>query len=1510
VLQFDQVTGSFEQLHLGRKPDPAKTVDHEIFPGYGPVSLRLEDYPTLQARLNLRQTFAVRLADSNATPADIELLEVVHSRSLLAIPVLSGDQVAALLMLLAADAQAFPDSEIRWAELLADQVNNALEYARLLEREKQRRQVADSLRSVAETISSQLEFDELLNIILQKLALVLNYDSANVQLLREDKLVIIGGRGWEDRRKVLGLSFPMAGYNPNRVVLETQEAVIVSDTQAEYPASFGPPLHHRTRSWLGVPLTYGTQIFGLMALDKYQPGFFTPEDAEVVSAFANQVAVSLQNARLFEEARQQVRQLAALTEVAQSINRALPLNDVLNLVLDAVFDLVGYHNGSIWLIDSSSDTVKIANTRNISDVMVELFNESHISVGSEPFVAVIQSGKVLTIEGSAGEDQIAHYGLPFPDDVTYVPLKTEEGVIGILAIEAIISDRNMLEMVTTLADLAAVAIDSARLLEDTRRRATEMQHLYKLGVEVSGMLDVRQVMRAVISKALSLSNSHVGAILFWDEETSQYIIEGTAITDDLAARFGLSQADRLEAKFTKQHPLSLWSDLIRRLVEADQPIVANLTEADLEPSAGAKSDEKLGQAERVAKRLGVQAILGVPIPIQNEINGAVFVSSLTPRNYDSRDIQSVSLAANQASVAVRNAQLVHRLNLLTEELEQRVALRTEELAKTLQDLTEERDRVEVLYEIGRELSTSFDLDRVLTEALHIINRAIGISLGSILLLDPESGHLAYRAALGRDISLPRGGLQTRYQLGYGLAGKVMEAREPRLVGDLGQDPDWVPTELADDRRSAIVVPLTTGDEVLGALMLFHPEPDYFRDDQLKLVSAAGAQIAIAVNNAELYRLITDQAERLGVMYRQQAAEAAKNQAILQGITDGVLVLDVDRHIVLVNPKAAEILNIKASEVEGQPLPQILGRSGSPEELKLAQLFYDRLLPSLAEIEAGAPSAQFRIEARPKAVMVSLAPVAFGSEELPSIVALLRDISRQAEVERLKNEFISTVSHELRTPMTSIKGFADLLLSDTSGLGDLNQKQTHFVSIIQSNANRLTDLVNDILEISRIETGRITLKFAAMSIIELIKDAADAFEAQMAEKSLDVSLQLPDSLPNVYADKARLTQILVNLVSNAWQYTPEGGRIDIYANAIGGYMQIDVADSGIGIVEQDVKYIFDRFFRSERPDVQVVDGTGLGLSITKSFVEMLGGQIWVKSEVDVGSTFSFTIPLDVTGQDGKVTILDRVEPKPGTHLLVISDDERVYNLLNSDLQNLMNQQLVILNNGQEALNFARNASATISLILLDVVLRDSDSLVLLERIKKDSSTADIPVILSSLSADEPNQSLVLHPVDYIDSTAADVRILDSLKLTLSGLDADGLQARRLGLRPPSQLLIVENDWTTSSRLKGLLSNAGYDVHCAFNGRQALDMALGNKPELILISAEMPNIGDQTVISRLHYEAGLKNIPLVLIVNDAEVFWAHQVAALTRTRFAGESSQAIPVDKLLTELLQIEAALNSA
>jgi signal transduction histidine kinase len=261
------------------------------------------------------------------------------------------------------------------------------------------------------------------------------------------------------------------------------------------------------------------------------------------------------------------------------------------------------------------------------------------------------------------------------------------------------------------------------------------------------------------------------------------------------------------------------------------------------------------------------------------------------------------------------------------------------------------------------------------------------------------------------------------------------------------------------------------------------------------------------------------------------------------------------------------------------------------------------------------------------VLVHLAPVVWKNEFLGT-VSIFRDITHEVEVDRLKSEFVATVSHELRTPMTSIKGYVDILLMGAAGA--MNENQTHFLEIVRSNTERLSILVNDLLDISRIEAGRVSLSMQAVDLRELADDIiADLLRRSQEEnKPIGMMLDAPPDLPRVRGDIERVRQIMDNLVDNAYHYTPENGQITIGMHSVDGLVQVDVKDNGIGIPLSDQDRVFERFYRGEHPLVLATPGTGLGLAIVRQLVTMHGGRIWMDSTgiVGDGSTFSFTLPV--------------------------------------------------------------------------------------------------------------------------------------------------------------------------------------------------------------------------------------------------------------------------------------------
>jgi PAS domain S-box-containing protein len=365
---------------------------------------------------------------------------------------------------------------------------------------------------------------------------------------------------------------------------------------------------------------------------------------------------------------------------------------------------------------------------------------------------------------------------------------------------------------------------------------------------------------------------------------------------------------------------------------------------------------------------------------------------------------------------------------------------------------------------------------------------------------------------------------------------------------------------------------------------------------------------------ELDRRVEERTQDLAKALSRERAEASKTQAILQSIGDGVIVLDQNRRTIVVNRAACDMLDLAESDLLGADLGAIMGPSVVGE---------DRA--SVMNILAGR-------ESLPNGLKVAWGGktmlLGFASVELPlvtggGLVMVMRDITKEAEIDRMKSEFVSIVSHELRVPLSVVKGYVDMLAMEMAGA--INDQQRNFLAVVKTNADRLSAIVDELLDLSRIESGKIQPDLGSVSVASVIEEVAAALRREFSEKNLRLDVSVPPDLPETLADHNRLAQVVTNLLTNALKYTP-AGWVRVSAFEVGGVVQVDVADSGIGMTQDDCRKLFARFFRASTSRGRDIPGTGLGLSITRSLVEMHGGRIWVESAVGQGSTFSFTIPV--------------------------------------------------------------------------------------------------------------------------------------------------------------------------------------------------------------------------------------------------------------------------------------------
>jgi signal transduction histidine kinase len=639
--------------------------------------------------------------------------------------------------------------------------------------------------------------------------------------------------------------------------------------------------------------------------------------------------------------------------------------------------------------------------------------------------------------------------------------------------------------------------------------------------------------------------------------------------------------------------------------------------------------------------------MGVPLIAGARALGVLAVGTAQTRTYSDEQLKMLQDIAALAATSLDKSRLFQETNA-----------RARQLA--------------ALNDISRRLvAAEADIDKLLELITASATDILDAEAGSLLLTAEDgSGDLEFKVAVGGSGSELIG---LRIPAGRGLVGEVASTGRPIMVSNAATDPRWS-GELAKGSfhtTSVLAAPLSAQNRVIGVLEVLNKKNGLgFTDEDIELLSTFAGQAAIAIENARLFRLTDEQLsarlteletlERIDVELNRsldvtKVAEIAVRYALANSpATAGALGLVSD------DPPRLEIVYKQGYSDEDVPegaspnvwtlnygiLRRVM-RTRQPDlvpDVSIDPDYEPILRGSLSQITlpmmSGGRIAALLILETNREPRLRLADMPFLQRLAEHAAIAIANAQLYADLARANNsksEFVSFVAHELKNPLTSVKGYASALKM----AGEINDAQRAFIEKIIRNAERMRTIVDDLNDVTQLETNKMSITLKPCDFGAILQETLAAFEQRIADKQQTLTIDVPDDLPKIMGDQTRLIQVLTNLISNAHKYTPEGGRIGIQAQVVtnrrggkgkarGAALQIAVSDTGIGMSKDDLAKLFTPYFRAKRAK-DMDEGTGLGMTLTRGLIEQHGGEIWVESEVNVGTTFYFTVPLASEGE---------------------------------------------------------------------------------------------------------------------------------------------------------------------------------------------------------------------------------------------------------------------------------------
>lgn len=854
--------------------------------------------------------------------------------------------------------------------------------------------------------------------------------------------------------------------------------------------------------------------------------------------------------------------LQIIADLGQNLTHKNTLNDILNNALALAQQKLGYEYLNLFLLNATRQTLTLQAAAWRS---LQAKPEDFISLRADQGLAgqVVVTGESILVNDVSSQPAFwPHPALPQVKSQLAVPIHTGQNLIGVLDVES--NEPNAFapedcQVLQALATHIGLIIENARLRKLQQHYLREQTLIYESMVALGVEPEVETMLKFMSQKMTEAANAGACVISRIDEKAN---------TVTALAEYIILQPD---------HPTQTWRKLKTPLPLSKDPICQQVLIASRSTTSQAHLQRATkpfiwqlpADSSQPAPRW--HTVLALPLETQKEVIGQIEIYDKRPdRTFSPEEVKLCRILATQTALAMEQAHLF-------DEMVERLA------------------EVSMLYTMAEKISSSLDQEDVLNTIVTSLRQVIGCRACCIFLLDDTGRHLEIKAADGLK---PHWQKMAKLQVGEGVAGLAVAEGRTVYLPDTHQDPDFIFFD--KEVRSLMVVPLLAHGKIIGAINVDDSQPNAFDYAQERLLTIAAAQAGITIENARLFTKIS--------------AEQQQMQAIIQNMADGVLLIDSHGLIITCNSTLAMMLGLSPGQIIHQDV-------NAPD-----------LPPNLASITAtttqrartGVLVRELKIESpRPRTLQI-FSTVMFDNHKNPvGEIRLVHDVTKERELEQLKDEFFSMISHELRTPLFSIHGFAQLMLEEDS-LDRATQKE--FLGTIQRQALQLSEMVNNLLDLSKFDAGKMEFEKKPIAFPDLIQQAIAKLQGFAHQQEVKLIPPPFSPIPTFYGDNQRLEQVLTNLIGNAIKFSQAGGEIVVTTSVVNNNLLVQVKDHGIGIPAEALDQVFSRYYQANNKSQHTTKGSGLGLYISKKIIEGHGGRIWVESTVGQGSIFSFMLPL--------------------------------------------------------------------------------------------------------------------------------------------------------------------------------------------------------------------------------------------------------------------------------------------